>query len=196
MTELLIAGSLGSMTLKYWCLGGQLQLLSLQHLGNVEIEEVAVEDGLHAPGHDSNDVVEAFHVVSVDPVENVEGPVGSQCKQVVACDRLGLSGLAHHEELGEDGHALQVDGEGPQDLHHRKLVVQRYGQQGSRAQQKFNPKRVVVAVVGGLELDIHQVDGGGGRAHEEDLHTRVVQGDKVGEKIQVPGDKDGEKEDL
>ena len=38
----------------------QLQLLSLEHLGDVQVEEVAVEHGLHAPGHDGDDVVEAW----------------------------------------------------------------------------------------------------------------------------------------
>ena len=35
-------------------------------LGDVEVEEVAVEDGLHAPGHDRDDVVEGLSVVPGD----------------------------------------------------------------------------------------------------------------------------------
>ncbi len=35
----------------------------------------------------------------VDPVEDVEPPVGAQREEVVAGDRLRLSGLAHHEQL-------------------------------------------------------------------------------------------------
>jgi hypothetical protein len=35
----------------------------------------------------------------VDPVEDVEPPVGAQREEVVACDGLRLSGLAHHEQL-------------------------------------------------------------------------------------------------
>lgn len=31
-------------------------------------------------------------------------------------DGLGLAGLADHEQLGQDGHRLQVDGERPQNL--------------------------------------------------------------------------------
>ena len=42
-------------------LGRQLQLLALEDLGDVEVEEVAVEDGLHASGHDGDDVVEAWN---------------------------------------------------------------------------------------------------------------------------------------
>ena len=33
----------------------------LEDLGDVEVEEVAVEDGLHASGHDGDDVVEAWN---------------------------------------------------------------------------------------------------------------------------------------
>jgi hypothetical protein len=35
----------------------------------------------------------------VDPVEDVEAPVGAQREEVVAGDGLRLSGLAHHEQL-------------------------------------------------------------------------------------------------
>ena len=40
-------------------LGRQLQLLALEDLGDVEVEEVAIQNGLDAPGNDGNDVVEA-----------------------------------------------------------------------------------------------------------------------------------------
>ena len=84
-------------------LGGQLQLLALQHLdeaagelgqdgwregarhvefigckiypidlGDVEIEEVAVEDCLDTAGHDGDNVIEALGVVAPDPVEDVQ----------------------------------------------------------------------------------------------------------------------------
>ena len=58
------------------------------------------------------------------------------------------------------------------------------------------PKGVMVAVVGGLELDIHEVHGGGRRRDEKDLHDRVVQRDKVGEEVQVAGDKHHQEQDL
>lgn len=61
----------------------QLKLLPLDDFGDVKIEEVAVEDGLNATGHDGDNVIKAFCVVSVDPVDDVEGPVGSECEQVV-----------------------------------------------------------------------------------------------------------------
>ena len=83
---------------------------------NIQIEEVTVENSLDAASHDGNQIKESLKVVTVDPVENVEGAVGAEGKQVVAGDRLGLARLADHEELRQDGHRLQVDGERPQDL--------------------------------------------------------------------------------
>ena len=40
-------------------LSRQLKLLALENFCDVEIEEIAVKDGLHAAGHDGNDIVEA-----------------------------------------------------------------------------------------------------------------------------------------
>ena len=64
-----------------------------------------------------------FNIVSVDPVENIESSVRAEGKEVVGRDGLGLASLLDHEQLGKDGHRLQVDGEGPEDLHEGELVV-------------------------------------------------------------------------
>ncbi len=40
-------------------LGRQLKFLAFQHLGDVQVEEVAVEDGLDAPGDDCDDIVKS-----------------------------------------------------------------------------------------------------------------------------------------
>ena len=57
----------------------------------VEIEEVTVENSLHNSSHDCDPVMESFHVIPVDPVENVQGSVGSKSKQVVRSDCLCFS---------------------------------------------------------------------------------------------------------
>ena len=59
----------------------------------------------------------------VNPVQNIESPVGSESKEIMAGDRLRLPRFTNHEELGQNGNTLQVDGEGPEDLHHGELVV-------------------------------------------------------------------------
>lgn len=82
----------------------------------IKVEEVAVQDSLYHSGHDGDHIEKAFEIVTPDPVEDVEGPVQAQAEQVVCGDGLRLASLADHEELRQDCHRLQVDGEGPEDL--------------------------------------------------------------------------------
>ena len=63
---------------------------------------------------------------------------------------LRLPGLSDHEELGEDGDALQVDGEGPEDLHDAELVVEDDSQEHGGSQEELHSEGVVVTVVGRL----------------------------------------------
>ena len=42
-------------------------------------------------------------------------------------------------DLGEDGDTLQVDGEGPEDLHEGELVVEQQPQEEGRAKQELHP---------------------------------------------------------
>ena len=114
----------------------------------------------------------------------------------MAGDGLRLASLAHHEQLGQDGDTLQVDGEGPQDLHHTEVVVEDQGQESCGGQEKLHAEGVVIAVIGCLELEIHEVHGGGSAGDEEDLHGGVVQTDKVGHKVQVPRHEHHQEQDL
>ena len=171
-------------------------LFSCHDFCDVEIEEVTVEDGLDNSGHDSDDVIETLEVEAVDPVENVESAVGAEREEIVAGDGLGLAGLGDHEELGQDGDTLQVDGEGPEDLHHAELVVEQHGEERGGAEEEFHAEGVVIAVIRRLELEVHEVDGGGGAGDEEHLHDGVVDADEVGDEIQVAGDEHDQEEDL
>jgi len=55
----------------------QLEFLPFDDLGDVQVEEIAIQDGLDAAGNYGDDIVESFSIVSVDPVDDVEGSVGS-----------------------------------------------------------------------------------------------------------------------
>lgn len=50
---------------------------------DIEIEEIAVENRLNDTCEDSNPVMKSFHVVSIDPIEEIESPIGSKSKQVM-----------------------------------------------------------------------------------------------------------------
>lgn len=71
---------------------------------------------MNTSSHNGYQVEEAFEVVAVDPVQEVKATVGAESEEVVRSDGLRLTSLADHEQLGQDGHRLQVDGESPQDL--------------------------------------------------------------------------------
>lgn len=107
--------SAGSCRLLY-VLRRQAQLLAFQYFGDIKVEEVTVEDSLDHTSHNGDHVEETFKVEAPDPVEEIEAPVQAQAEQVVGGDRLCLASLADHEELRQDCHRLQVDGERPQDL--------------------------------------------------------------------------------
>lgn len=83
---------------------------------DVKVEEVTIENSLDDPSHDGDHVKEALEVEPPDPVEEVEGTIDPQTEQIVGSDGLRLARLANHKELRQDGHRLQVDGKGPQNL--------------------------------------------------------------------------------
>lgn len=48
--------------------------------GDVEIEEIAVEYRLNDARNDGNPVEVTLHIVTIDPIENIEESVDAQCK--------------------------------------------------------------------------------------------------------------------
>ena len=53
---------------KYFILQRTIKKLTF---GDVQVEEITIEDGLHYSGYNSNQIEEAFPIVAVDPVEKV-----------------------------------------------------------------------------------------------------------------------------
>lgn len=188
--------SAGSLRLLLCVLRRQAQLLAFQHFGDIKVEEVTVEDSLDQTGHDGDQVKEAFKVETPDPVEEIEGPIHAQAEQVVGGDRLRLASLADHEQLRQDCHRLQVDGERPQDLQESEVVVDENSKTPDRNDQELHSETVMVAIVGGPELHIDQVDGGVRTADVDHLHACVIEGDEGGEQIQVARGEHYSKQDL
>jgi len=64
-------------------------------------------------------------------------------------------------------------------------VVDKYGQTGHRHDEELHPERVVVVVVRGTELGVHEVDGGVQRHEEKHFHHRVVERHERREQVEV-----------
>ena len=71
----------------------------------------------------------------------------------MASNALGFSSLGYHKELGQDGNTLQVNGEGPEDLHNAKLMVQDQGEEDSWTKQKLNAEGIMVSIISSLESE-------------------------------------------
>ena len=55
-----------------------------------ESQEEDVEEGLDCSGRDGDQVLEAFIVVAIEPVGNVEGTVQTHQDEVVGCEDFNL----------------------------------------------------------------------------------------------------------
>lgn len=174
----------------------KLQLFALQHLGNVEVEEIAVQDRLDGSGEDRDQIVVSLGVVPVDPVEQIQGTVRTQREQVMAGNALRLARFADEEQLGQDGHRLQVDRERPEHLQRREAGVDQQGQHEARQQQELDAERIVIVVVGRLELHVHHVDGGNRGGDEDQLHQRIVQANVRRHQIQIAAHVNDGEQDL
>lgn len=86
-------------------------------LGVVNVEEIRVEDRLDDASDDGDDIEMALGEITVHPVRDVEGSVGTERKQIVRGDGFGLAGPLQHEELGQDSNRLKPNGESPEHLY-------------------------------------------------------------------------------
>lgn len=146
--------------------------------------------------HHCNLVIEVLSLVPPDPVGQVERPVQAQEEQVVGGNGLGFPSLADHEELGQDGHRFQVDRESPEDLQGSETIVLQEGEANDWDQEKLQAERVILTVKRFPEFSIDHVHCDIGAEEENQLHDCVVDGDEVGEQVQVPGSEDEREKDL
>ena len=86
------------------------------------VEKVGIQDSLHNARRDGDGIQRARDEarervalkVPVYPVWDVERAVQAQREEVVRSDGLGLACPAQHEQLRQNGNALEEDGEGPE----------------------------------------------------------------------------------
>ena len=112
--------------------------------------------------------------IPVNPVGDVQGTVDTQGKEVVSRNRLGLAGALQHEQLRQDGDALEPNRKGPHNLPEVVLVGQQDGENRRESQKVLHPEGVEPRVVGRLVGADHQVDDVSGGGDEEDLEDEVV----------------------
>lgn len=131
-------------------------------------------------------------------MEDVEAAVQSQEEHIVRSDVLDVLEAVDHEQLGQNGHCLQPDTERPQEVDGvERLVRDDGGEQGSAVE-------IVVREGVGLAIEaeivrlllLHEVDGVGGEADEDDLHHEDVERLPTQEEVDVAGEEDGEEELL
>lgn len=131
-------------------------------------------------------------------MEDVEAAVQSQEEHIVRSDVLDVLEAVDHEQLGQNGHRLQPDTERPQEVDGvERLVRDDGGEQGSAVE-------IVVREGVGLAIEaeivrlllLHEVDGVGGEADEDDLHNEDVERLPAQEEVDVAGEEDGEEELL
>lgn len=72
--------------------------------GNIEIEEVQVQQSLYHSSNNGNPVIESLSIEPPHPIGYIQGTVATQGKQVMRRDGLSLSGLGYHVQLWHDGY--------------------------------------------------------------------------------------------
>lgn len=165
----------GQMLVMFWHLRWQTELLSLENFCNIQIEEVTVQHGLDHTSNNSYEVKKSLKVVAPNPVDQVQGTVQTQEKKIVSSDGLCFPSFADHKKLRENSNRLKIDGEGPQYLQWREVMIDKKGEPTNRNYQKLHPEGVMVSIIGGLELHVDQVHGGVRASDVDELHRCVIQ---------------------
>lgn len=145
-------------------------------LGIINPKEITVQHRLHHPRNPGDLIHIPLPKIPPQPIGNVQRPVQAQREQIVRRDRLGLARALQHEQLRQDGHALQPDAERPQHLGDLVAVGEEDAQDGGGEEQVLDLERVDVGVVGRAVVGQHQVEGVGLGGEEEEFEGGVVEG--------------------
>lgn len=155
----------------------------------VVIEKVHVQQRLQDTTNVYHPVmfVPVFKVGSIDPIEDVQGTVGTHKEDVISGQVFHLPITLQHHELGEDRYRFQVDGEGPQELNNIKHHPRPRGanQMRNKCQHETGSHGKLVMQEGILRLIVRGLDGflitdrvndRGGGNNVYNLHEGIVYG--------------------
>jgi hypothetical protein len=175
--------------------------LSLNVPFDVVVKEISIQQCLHHPT-DINDPmmpVVLLSVRTVNPIQNVQGPVGTHAEDVISSQVLNFSVALQDNELGKNCNSLQVDGESPQKLRETELRNTRSDQMRQKGKRETRgcselpmQEGVLTFVVSRLDrfLEFDSVNDRCCRHDVNKFHHRVVQRVKCGKQIQIPSHKD------
>jgi len=127
----------------------------------------------------------------VDPVRQIQPSVHPQRSEIMRSNRLCLPRPLKHEQLRQDRHRLQINGESPKHFCWCPSIGENEGEQNARDEEVFESEGVETWIRGGSETELHEVEGVDGGGDEEEFHEGVVEGD-VGacEEVDVAGEED------
>lgn len=117
-----------------------------------------------------------FHEVTPNPIEDIQGAITAETKDVMRGDIFNLTGLLKEEELRDDGDSLEKDGKSPDDFKGSKTNMKYQGTYSCTSHEKLNTKSIINAIVSVLVADVNEINGVGRRGEEENLHDGVVEG--------------------
>lgn len=163
----------------------------------IVVKEIGIQQRLNHPTNVYNPVmlVVGLRVGSVDPVENVQGSVGTHEKDVVSGQVLHLAVALQDNQLGHDGNALQQNTKSPQEFHHRKVGNSRSDEMNEKGQDTTGGRRklpmqkgILSLFVGALDwfLEFDGVNDRRSRSNVNQFHNRVVERVKCRKEIQIP----------
>jgi len=155
------------------------QLFAMHNLGQIVVEEIGIQHGLHDAGSPRDPITLALNEPTVDPIQNVEESIPAQGEQVVARQRFSASSPLQQEQLGQYRCGLEPLAERPQAFDHIKPVtVEEQRHNGTRHDQVPYAESVVLGVIRRFEAISHQKYNVVGGEEEEKLHQCVVKGNK------------------
>lgn len=82
-------------------------------LGVVNVEKVTVQSGLEQTSNPGDPVNVVVRYVAVNPVDKIQRPVDTECKEIVSRDSFGLARTLKHEQLGQNRDGFEPDRERP-----------------------------------------------------------------------------------
>lgn len=74
--------------------------------GYVQIEKVTIQNCLHDTSNYSDEIVMTFHVIPVNPIQDIESSISSQREEIMRRNTLRFSGSRYHKQLRKNSNGF------------------------------------------------------------------------------------------